>query len=107
MLFTRWESRGYPAWAGFRKLNLHLLRLSASGGLSRIRRPRLGGAASPLTPWICGILDFCNGRVTLDMGIAVWTGLTGSTGRYIDPVGYSTNSAFDNENGIFQWPHFF
>ena len=38
---SRWESRGYPAWAGFRKLNLHLLRLSASGGLSRVRRPRL------------------------------------------------------------------
>ena len=35
------------------------------------------------------------------MGIAVWTGLTGSIGRYIVAVGYSSNSAFDNENGHF------
>lgn len=33
------------------------------------------------------------------MGIAVWTGLTESTGRYIVAVGYSSNLAFDNENG--------
>jgi len=35
------------------------------------------------------------------LGIAVWTGLTGSTGRYIVAMGYSSNSAFDNENGTF------
>ena len=35
------------------------------------------------------------------LGIAVWTGLTVSTGRYIVAVGYSSNSAFDNENGHF------
>jgi len=28
--------------------------------LSRVRRPRPGGAASPLTPQICGTLDSCN-----------------------------------------------
>ena len=33
------------------------------------------------------------------LGIAVWTGLTGSTGCYAVAVGYSSNSAFDNENG--------
>ena len=31
------------------------------------------------------------------LGIAVWAGLTGSTGRYT--VGYPSNSAFDNEDG--------
>ena len=35
------------------------------------------------------------------MEIAVWTGLTGSTGRYMSRMGYSSNSAFDNENGHF------
>jgi len=41
------------------------------------------------------------------MGIAVWTGFTKSTERYIVAVGYSSNSAFDNENGTFQWPFFY
>jgi len=48
-----------------------------------------------------------NGVIALDMGIADWTGLTESTGRYIDPAGYSSDSAFDNKIGIFQWPFFY
>ena len=48
----------------------------------------------------------CNVRVALDMGITVWTGFTESTGRYIDPTGYSSDSACDNKIGIFQWPFF-
>ena len=40
------------------------------------------------------------------MGIAIWTGLTGSTGRYIVTMEYSYNSAFDNENGHF-WRLFY
>jgi len=35
------------------------------------------------------------------MGIDDWTGFTESTGRYIDPAKYSSDSAFDNKNGIF------
>ena len=43
----------------------------------------------------------------MDLGIAVWTGFTESTGRYIDLAGYSFDSAFDNKNGIFQWSFFY
>jgi len=42
-----------------------------------------------------------HGIIGLDMGIDDWTGFTESTGRYIDPAGYSSDSAFDNKNGIF------